>query len=178
MKISKILWVAVSIGVMYFYSCKDKENLSKPDNTTKTNTEYLTDSNWLLVSAKFDPPLVINLGTVIDTFYNLFEIPMYEDCQRDNRVKFNNNFTMTIDNGAKRCGAEPQTANDGIWQFKNNEKTIQISNSEYFNMLGQDTVYFNNVALNDTVMTGNTEYEYNNPLLGTVKSNITFKFKK
>lgn len=180
MKLSKAFWILISAGVLFFFSCKDKDNTPSPDDNkpVKTNTEYLTDSNWLLVSAAFNPPLVISLGPVVDTFYNLFEIPMYEDCDRDNRIKFNKNFTMTLDNGTKRCASEPQTANDGIWKFINNEKTIQITNSEYFGMLGQDTVNLNNIVLTDSTMIGSTEYEYNNPILGTVKSNVSFLFKK
>ena len=180
MKFSKVFSILLISGTLLFFSCKDKENDDNPnpDNTKKTNTEYLTDSSWVLTSAEFNPPLVISLGPLIDTFYNLFEIPLYEDCDKDNRIKFNKNYTMTLDNGALKCGSEPQTANDGIWKFMNNETIIQITNSEYFSMLGQDTVMLKSITLSDTTMKGTTEYEYNNPFVGTVKSNVNFIFKK
>ena len=178
MNLSKIFSALIISALLLVFSCKDKDNNPDPGNQSKTNTERLTDSSWILTSAVFVPPLIISIGPAIDTFYNLFEIPLYEDCNRDNRIKFNKDFTMTLDNGAKRCGTEPQTANDGIWKFLNNEKTIQITNSEYFSMLGKDTALLNNIILNDSQMTGTTQYEYNNPFVGTVKSDVNFIFKK
>lgn len=178
MKTIKNLLIPVFISSLIIISCKDNDSTPDPNKPAKTNTELLTDSSWILVSAQFNPPLVINLGPKIDTFNNLFEVPLYEDCNRDNRIKFNSNNTMTLDNGAKKCGSEPQTANDGIWKFINSEKTIQIINSEYFNLLGKDTVFLNNIVLSDIEMKGITEYEYNNPILGTVKTNVSFIFKK
>jgi hypothetical protein len=180
MKISKLLFFLLMVSPFVFNACKDDED-EKPMATNKTNTEKLVGHNWVLSKATFNPPLVVTLGTKDSAFVNLFDIPLIEACQKDNMFMFNSDSsrTITINNGALKCGTEPQTAQDGNWKFLKNETQLEITNSAYFSLINANGVIIDNLILTDTEMKGQTDYKFINPI--TQKETLTkidFTFTK
>lgn len=164
------------VAFIFAGACKKKDSPSPVAN--KTNTEKLTAKNWTLAKATFNPPLVITLGTKDSTFVNLFDIPLIEACRKDNIFIFNADGTITIDNGPILCGTEPQTVKDGNWRFLNNETQIEITNSAYFNLINAAGVLIDKVVLTETEMTGQTDYEFLNPITQQkTLTKIDFTFK-
>ncbi len=173
MKYSKILLMLVIVSAFVLNACKDEDK--KPD---PTNTEKLAGHPWLLTRATFNPPLVTTIGTTNYTFYELFDIPLIDTCQKDNLIIFNADSTMTIDNGNLKCGTEPQTAKDGNWKFTDNETKIEITNSAYFSLINSTKVILENVTVSETELHGQTDYVFVNPITQvqtTSKINFTFK---
>lgn len=165
-------------SILIFSSCKSESEDPKPTGN-KTNSELLVGANWKLSKATFNPAIVVNLGTLADTFVNLFDIPLITDCQKDNMIMFNADGSMTIDNGALKCApSEPQTAKDGNWKFLSNETQIEITNSEYFKLISSTKVVLDNVKLSETTMTGQTDYLFTDPIKGPVNTKISFTFVK
>lgn len=178
MKLSKIFLSLIIISAFVFNACKDEDK--KPDPTgNKTNTQKLAGYNWLLTKATFIPPIVTTIGAQNFTFNELFEIPLIENCQKDNLIIFNADSTMTIDNGTLKCGTEPQTANDGNWRFVNNETQIEITNSAYFSLISANKVIIDQIVITDTEMKGVTDYVFTNPITQVeTTSKINFTFTK
>ena len=176
MKYSTLFIMLLLINVFAINSCTDDDNI---EPVAKTNTEKLIGNNWLLVKATFNPPLVTTIGTQNLTFYSLFEIPLIDSCQTDNKIIFNADGTMTIDNGSLKCGTEPQTAKDGNWKFITNETQIEITNSAYFSLISADKVILDKVVLSETEMKGETDYIFINPITQIqTTSKIEFTFTK
>ena len=177
MKRFKFILAFTIITAFIFHSCKDEDK--KPDPSgMKTNTEKISNSNWKLNSATFNPPMVITVGPNTITVKSLLEV--LTDCQKDNMLMFNTDSTMTIDNGSVKCEvSEPQTAKDGNWKFINNEKQIEITNSEYFKLISTtgNKVILDNITVSETQLTGETDYVYTGSS-GQVTTKISFIFKK
>lgn len=179
MKFIKLFLSLLIVSSLLLTSCKDEDKTPDPSNTNKTNTQKLVASNWLLTKATFNPPIVTTIGMQNFTFNELFEIPLIEDCQKDNLIIFNADSTMTIDNGALKCGTEPQTAKDGNWRFISNETQIEITNSAYFSLINANKVIIDKVVITDTEMKGETDYVFTNPLTQVeTTSKINFTFTK
>lgn len=175
MKYSKFLVLFAITGSFVLNACTDE--VKKPD---LTNTQKLAGHPWLLIGATFNPPLVTTIGTQNFTFYELFDIPLIDSCQKDNLIIFNADSTMTIDNGVLKCGSEPQTAKDGNWKFTDSETKIEITNSAYFSLINANKVILENVTVAETEMKGQTDYIFINPITQvqtTSKINFTFKRK-
>jgi len=178
MKFSKIILMLTLLGTILISSCKDEKD---PDPSgTKTNTEKLSSGNWVLFTATFNPPLVVTLGANNFTFVNLFDIPVIDSCQKDNKIMFNADGTMTIDNGKIKCSpTEAQTAKDGNWKFANNETQIEITNSAYFSLINSTKVILNQVTVSETELKGITDYEFVNPNTQVkTTSKVSFIFRK
>lgn len=179
LKFSRIILTAFLGSALFFSSCKDEDNTPDP-NANKTKTELLTGSNWKLTTATFNPPLVVTIGTSNQTFTSLFDIPLITSCQKDNMIMFNQDFSMTIDNGVEKCApSEPQTAKDGTWKFRDSETKILITNSDYFSLLSADSVVLDQVTVSGSEMKGVTDYTFVNPLTSVeTKTKVSFTFTK
>jgi hypothetical protein len=179
MKFPKVLIIAALALSVAIYSCTDDSTTPDP-NSGKTKRELVVGSSWKLTTATFNPPLVITIGTNTQTFTNLFDIPLITACQKDNLIIFNNDSTMTLDNGVEKCApSEPQTAKDGNWKFIDNDTKILITNSDYFSLISSDSVVLDQVIVSATEMRGVTDYIFTNPITSVeTKTKVSFIFTK
>jgi hypothetical protein len=108
----KILFTAIILS-SFFVGCKKKED--KPA-TAQTRTQLLTANNWTVTAFVASTP-----GEADENMFGLFE-----NCTKDDFIKFNPNFTVVTDEGATKCDpTDPQTETE-IWSFGPNESTIII----------------------------------------------------
>jgi len=108
----KILFTAI-IFTAFFAACKKKED--KPA-TAQTKTQLLTANNWTLTAFVASRPN--------EPDANMFGL--FENCTKDDFIKFNTNFSVIFDEGATKCDpTDPQTETE-IWSFGPNESTIII----------------------------------------------------
>jgi len=177
MKLSNTILALSLLCLLFFSNCKKKTTTPEP---SKTKTEMLTNSNWVILKATFNPPIVTTIATQTFTFKELFEIPLIQECQKDNIIIFKTDSTMTIDNGGKLCSAtEAQTVKDGKWKFINNETQIEITKSAYFSLINSDKVILDQITVSGSEMTGVTDYEFVNPQTSVKTiSKVTFVFTK
>jgi len=106
----KILFTAIILS-SFFVGCKKEEG--KPA-TAQTKIQLLTANNWTLTALVASTPGVPDL--------NMFGF--VENCNKDNFIKFNTNFSFVTDEGATKCDpTDPQTETD-IWSFGPSESTI------------------------------------------------------
>ncbi|MCB9251349.1 MAG: hypothetical protein H6605_02720 [Flavobacteriales bacterium] len=179
MKSIKLLFLFLIVNAFVFQSCKDDSEDPDPGTSGKSKSELLVDVNWKLTAATFNPPIVVEIGTLKETYTNLFDIPLIQDCQKDNMILFKGDGSMIIDNGSLKCSSsEPQTAQDGNWKLINNDTEIEITDSEYFKLISSTTVILKNVSITETELKGQTDYVFNDPIKGPVNTVISFTFTK
>ena len=179
-KLFSLVLILFVFSSVTFLGCKDKDTTPNTNNSNKTKTDLLVSSNWVISKATFNPPIVTTLGTQTFTFKELFEIPLIDSCQKDNKIIFKSDGTMMIDNGVKKCSpTEAQTAKDGNWKFINNETQIEITNSAYFSLINASKVILDQITVSETQLTGVTDYEFTNPITQIkVTSKVSFVFVK
>lgn len=118
------LSIAVSLTILSFSGCKDDETTEV--TPTKTKTQLLCAHNWITVGFKVEPP--INAGGV--QISDLFA--QFEDCEKDDLVKYNENNTGFSDEGPTKCfPTDPQTTSFN-WAFSADEKSITENNEDTY----------------------------------------------
>lgn len=136
-----ILLVAVMLSVS---SCSKKEAESiKPQGTTQTNFELLTNNNWLLTA-------------FFSNGENKFDvIPL---CEKDNISKYIIDGDYLYDVGVAKCGNESQIRTIASWRFTDNETKINRSDGFLAPIIKLTTteLVFEENNLNGT----KTRYEY------------------
>lgn len=139
MKSLRILAV-VAVALLAFSSCEEDE---KPQN----KTSILTSKNWKMTGQTVNPGFPIGNGAVITDFYEQF----YEDCDKDNTMKFNENGSYSEDEGATKCNSEDPQTIPGSWAFNTDETIISITEDS-------ETISFTILELtNTTLKTKHTE---------------------
>lgn len=114
--------------LLIFGACNKKSD--EDDPPAKTTTEMLTAGYWKSVSYTSDPGLPLG-GTIITDLY-----AQWEDCRKDNIMKFKTNGFLIIDEGATKCDLDdPQTVSDESWVLSADGKTITIDGSINVNIL-------------------------------------------
>ena len=110
----KQVFVSLSIISLFFVqSCKE----SDPE-PTKTKTELLCASPWIMKSATVDPSINIG-GTMISDIFS-----QYESCEKDDLVKYESNKTGNYDEGATKCNASDPQSQPFTWTFDLTETKI------------------------------------------------------
>ncbi|SHG11157.1 hypothetical protein SAMN05444008_11838 [Cnuella takakiae] len=94
--------VAALFAAVLLCSC------DKDEDEKVSRAQLLTNGQWRLTAAVANPPLVAGPFTITD----LYNSQMMQSCLKDNLYKFNNDNTVTTDEGAEKCDpAVPQTSN-------------------------------------------------------------------
>jgi hypothetical protein len=102
-------------------SCK------KDDDPTKT--DLLTSKDWKTTALTIDPAVDMNGDGTADTDM----LSLYEDCQKDDLVRFGTDKTVTNDEGETKCDPDdPQTSSGGTWSFNSDETELTIVGMEWF----------------------------------------------
>lgn len=105
--------IASIFFVTILTSCKKEESADAPKVSKK---ELLTAKEWVVLKVEERE----NGGVWEDVF------PQFEPCLKDNRFKFNSNFTVVYSEGANAC--PPNTPNQVLetetWSFNANETSI------------------------------------------------------
>jgi len=109
---------------MLLWSSSCKDDTTEVNVVAKTKTELLTESNWVLTSAKAEPAISI-FGVPVAEFYALM-LP----CEKDDWQKFNMDNTLILDQGATKCGSDPQTKTT-TWSFNADETMLTIDDQEH-----------------------------------------------
>jgi lipocalin-like protein len=72
---------------------------------------------------EFSPGVDNGFGIIITDIYNDFIM----DCSKDDLITFNNDGTLTEDEGETKCDpSDLQTTNDATWTLTNNNETLTI----------------------------------------------------
>jgi hypothetical protein len=91
---------------------------------TKTKTELLCSSKWVMKSFKVNPGIDMGGGFIIYDYYSL-----YDSCEKDDTEKYETNGFGISDVGADKCDSlNPQTRLF-TWSFKNNETILNLDGS-------------------------------------------------
>lgn len=125
-----------------FSACKKNED-DDNDTPSKTNKEYLTAGFWKTTGMTIDPGVNV-FGTVIT---DIFE--QWEDCEKDDLIKFNSDGSITDDEGATKCDTnDPQTQNDGTWVMSSDNKSVTIDYPD------EDPITVDITSINDQTFKG------------------------
>ena len=139
MKSNLFKLVALIIATATISACSKKE-------TTKSNTELLTQGTWKFSSAGLDAD---KNGTV-DA-----EDGAILACEKDNIATFNTGGSGSYDEGPSKCDpADPQISSF-TWQFKNGEKELEFNGDTFTIFSISDTqlkVYFEGDPGNGTIL--------------------------
>lgn len=131
MKNFKMILAFLAIATVSLSGCKKDDDDSK--------TDMLTDKNWKMTALTVDPPLNVG-GTMISNVY-----PQIPACQQDDLTIFNDNGTVTFDEGSTKCDpADPQST-QGTWTWNTDETILSITD-------GGITESYTVVSLNNDVM--------------------------
>lgn len=86
---------------------------------TQNATQLLCDKDYKLTAGTVSP------AYNGETNY----LQLMEPCELDNIFRFNQNGTLTVDEGANVCAGSPQTST-GSWAFGQNNSTLTITDNE------------------------------------------------
>lgn len=110
-----ILFAVLAVSVA-FSACKKKEDPAP----AKSKTQLLCAHYWKLTALTVNPPIDFN-GTQISDLY-----AQYEECSKDDILKFNEDKTYVYDEGPTKCDpSDPQTQ-PGTWLFNSTETIITV----------------------------------------------------
>ena len=84
---------------------------------SKSAEDKLTGHAWVITSLKGAQG-----GFTVDIF------ALTEACTKDDETTFNENGTVTVDEGASKCNStDPQTYDGGTWVLSEDEKTLSMT---------------------------------------------------
>ena len=92
---------------LFFTACSKSDS-----NSSKTNTELITQGSWKFSNAKVS-------GTDVSAFL--------QTCQKDNILVFAAAGTGTLDEGATKCNSSDPQSNPFTWNFATNETVLHVS---------------------------------------------------
>jgi hypothetical protein len=132
--------LAVMLVAASLFSCHDYDPLGDDppiNNEPPTWTELLTTNDWILIAMTTDP--------ATNGITDLYESQDY--CDRDDRYRYNEDGSFTLDEGAEKCHPDaPQTKGTGSWVF--------LSETELSTVINNSMVVLNVFTLNDTILQG------------------------
>jgi hypothetical protein len=115
MKNFKMILALLAIASVSLSGCKKDDD--------ESNTDKLTDKNWKMTALTVDPPLNVG-GTMISNVY-----PQIPACQQDDLTIFNDNGTVTFDEGATKCNSSDPQSTQGTWTWNTNETILSITDA-------------------------------------------------
>ena len=110
----KLQMVIVTSLLLFIVACK-KDNKN-------SNTDILTNGNWVIAAISIDPPFDIDGDGIVDS--DLYQL--YEACEKDDYYTFKKNNKMDINAGSLKCDPSDPQVYSVDWQFTDNEKGIMI----------------------------------------------------
>jgi hypothetical protein len=126
----------MSLGLIFLLSACDSDDDKTPSKTVK---EYLTSGFWKTTAKTIDPGIDQGDGTVITDLY-----AQWDECQKDDLIRFNMDGTITDDEGVIKCDTNnPQTVNDRTWELSDDNKSLSISHPD------EGTMIYEILELND-----------------------------
>jgi hypothetical protein len=132
-------------AIVAFSSCEEEEDQSKE--------ALLTGKNWKKSAEVISPAIEIEEGVFITDFYQ-----QYEDCYKDNTIKFNTNGTGAEDEGSTKCSSsDPQTI-PGQWVFNSDKTVITISNQSEIQSLAIEELTKKTLKVKPTENIGGINY--------------------
>lgn len=97
-----------------FVSCSDDSNTPEP---VDPQTTLLINKNWRVTADATVTTTAAGVSTTTDNYAQL------QACGKDDFIRFNDNGSLTIDEGPSKCATpDPQTAT-GKWSW-NNDRTV------------------------------------------------------
>lgn len=146
-KYYSILFVALSIMIVTFSSCRKEDE--------KTPRDFLTDGQWKITDMELDPGIELVPGFPIKDVYDLVYT---EDCQKDDLIIFNDDGTITEDEGPVKCDPNaPQSVTESTWAMNDEATTISAtffgldSGAADILILNENIFQFSTTALPDFV---------------------------
>lgn len=100
---------------------KDDNN----NNSGATKTQLLTTGNWKLTSDYIDPAVDVDGDGVADHEVLSF----YDDCDKDDFIKFKSDGTVTFDEGPLKCNPSDPQSENSTWKFANNETQLVVGDA-------------------------------------------------
>ena len=139
------------LGIGFLSCSKDSKTVS-----TATKTDNLVASAWVYENSGVDN----DRNGTIDVPLSTIAPTLIQPCKIDNPLTFKKDNTGSTDEGATKCTAtDPQTSSF-IWNFADNEASINISNSIFSLVNGKSKIVTLNstslVLTRDTVIAANT----------------------
>lgn len=117
----KKLLLSMTLLSLFIGGCKKEET-----TTVKSKTELLCAHYWKAVSLTVNPPLDIDGAPVSDLFAT------FDDCIKDDLIKFNTDKTMIFDEGATKCDPASDQTSSGTWTFNSDETILTDDEDEDF----------------------------------------------
>lgn len=113
--------------------------------------DYLTSGEWKVSDVELNPG--ISYGGI--TITHVFDF-LGEECSKDNIFKFNEDGSITEDEGAEKCNPDdPQTTTEGTWNLSEDGASISAvfwgldTGSADIITLSETTFEFSTTALPD-----------------------------
>lgn len=85
------------------------------DDDPKSASEILTGRSWVVTSINEE----ISKGVAIDPYSS------FDDCFKDNQLKFNAGRELVYDEGNTKCDPQDPQSMKGTWSLSNNDKTLE-----------------------------------------------------
>ncbi|HAV26517.1 MAG TPA: hypothetical protein DCX01_10105 [Bacteroidetes bacterium] len=116
---TKILLFVLAGSFLAFQGCKEDEGTTTAPATTKTKTELLTLSPWILTGLTVNPGIDDGDGNIITDFY-----AESDACDNDDEEVFKADGTGSYNEGATKCDPnDEQELGTFMWSF-NTGQTI------------------------------------------------------
>ncbi len=139
--IASLLLISIMIT---FSSCRKED---------KGPQDYLTEGEWKVTDVELNPGITVSGITIT----HVFDF-MGDECSKDNLFKFNEDGTITEDEGATKCDpSDPQTTTEGTWTLSEDGSSISAvfwgldTGSADIIILNETTFEFSTTALPDFV---------------------------
>lgn len=155
----KKIFLALLALPLMMVACKKKD---KTSNLTK-----LKANTWKITEVNISKDGVIGLD-----YYD-----QMKDCEKDNFYTFNNDFTITANEGASKC--DPTIADvttDGSWVLTENESKFTLKNSKILPIEGDQTMSIVTLDANTLKLSKDTTIDY--PGVGKLSGTVNVTFTK
>lgn len=160
----KIFIAAILLSIV---ACK-KNNSSDNNNppSTKSKSDQLKAGKWKISELKFS-----NEGGEQDL------LDVTEDCAKDNFYFFNNDQSITVDEGATKCDADAaQQTTDGQWLLESSDTKLTFKDSKIFSSDESSTVTLDVLGISDSEIAFSKDSTVVIPGLGTISGKFSGKF--
>lgn len=150
MKLYKSLTlITISIILVTFSACRKDDE--------KTTKDFLTDGQWKVTDIELNPGIETVPG--LPPIKDVYDFVFTEDCNKDDLIIFNDDGTITEDEGLTKCDPnDPQSVTENTWTMNEEETTISAtffgidSGSANILILNENIFQFSTTTLPDFVV--------------------------
>jgi len=121
----KNLLVILMTGIFAFSFSACGDDSTEPSPSSNSNTDLLTSSAWIMTAGKIEPPIVI-FGIEFNDIY-----ADMEDCDKDDELIFNTDFSGSEDEGATKCDPADPQSEAFTWAWASNETQIVYDSTTF-----------------------------------------------